>query len=99
MVAPERSATLAGPADPTDGGARFSECRKNVSNRLVGFTIEVGNRQVLEFVETQEESEMGTEAQALPRNSQMGEEGIKAQSQSGMLAVIGIACAVALVHC
>src|SRR5256885_14930918 len=44
------------------------------------------------------EIQMGTAAHALSRNSQVGEQGINSQSQSGMLAVIGIASAVALVH-
>jgi hypothetical protein len=41
---------------------------------------------------------MSTEAHALASNSQMGEQGTSSQSESGMLAVIGIASAVALVH-
>jgi hypothetical protein len=44
------------------------------------------------------EIQMGTEAQALSRNSQVGEQGANSQPESGMLVVIGIASAVALVH-
>ena len=53
---------------------------------------EVWNQQVLQFVETQMEIQMGTEAQALSRNSQVGEQGTNSRLRPDLKFEESIAC-------